>query len=170
MKNCFLNGKHRKNQLVLRPESAAQEQLLLEFKIWLLAWSLWTHMNVDAGAAPSSGPGGLPGSGWIPSLLREHDPGKHPELARPVISMHFFFSLRSDLELKKWRQVILILCTNTCIFTESSYYAVVSNQKEEGEQKGYLISFPPWRRERVAQNNREEKIRLFWAEKCKTKG
>lgn len=33
---------------------------------------------------------GLPGSGWIPSLLRERDPGKHPELARPVISMHFF--------------------------------------------------------------------------------
>lgn len=114
---------------------------------------------------------GLPGSGWIPSLLRERDPGKHPELARPVISMHFFsLSLRSDLEPKKGRQVILILCTNTSIFTESSYYAVVSNQKEEGEQKGYLISFPPWRRERVAQNNREEKIRLFWAEKCKTKG
>lgn len=52
----LLNGKHRKNQLVLRPESAAQEQLLLEFKIWLLAWSLWTHMNVDVGAAASSGP------------------------------------------------------------------------------------------------------------------
>lgn len=62
------------------------------------------------------------------------------------------------------------MCTNTCIFTKSYYYAVVSNQKKEGKQKGYLLSFPPWRRERVAQNNRKEKIRLFWAEKCKTKG
>lgn len=50
-------------------------------------------MKVDAGAAASSGPGDLPGSGRIPSLLRENDPGKHPEPALPVVSMHFFVSL-----------------------------------------------------------------------------
>lgn len=81
-----------------------------------------------------------------------------------------FFYLGPNLKQKKLRQVILILCIHTCMSGESYYYAVVFKLETERKAKRPPNIFPFVEGERGAQNNRKEKIRLFWAEECKTKG
>lgn len=60
-------------------------------------------------------------------------------------SRYAFGDFGSDIEQKKLRQAILIMCTHMCIFVEDYYNAVALNLKKEAKEKGHLISFTLWR-------------------------
>lgn len=87
--------------------------------------------------------------------------GWHLESVSLIRSSYALGYFGPDSEQKKLRQVILIMHAHMCIFTEAYYKAVASNLKQEGKEKGHLISFPLWRGRGSTEQQKEQKIRLF---------